>query len=894
MIGRLPRTKFHPPLPLGDLIPREQLLRTLHDALLTHPFTLLSAPAGYGKTTTLAALARAFPGLSLAWLSLEREDNDPLRFLTALLGALGYLDSSFQAQADGATAQSLLTDLTEPLAEMLPIVGSLINDVMASQLDPLVLVLDDLHLINDPLVLASLDYLLGRLPPQMRLVVSTRRMPSLALARLRARGQMAELGPGDLRFSLDEATLFLNGRLRLNISLADLISLHERTEGWPAGLRLLACSLDRAAAPDERASSIAYLLRTERHIFDFWADEVLNRQSETVRTFLLDTSILAELTVPLCRAVTGRDDAAAILEDLHRRNLFVAALDPFRTVFRYHALFAEFLRRRLERERPERAVELHRRAAEAQADTHPHRAIGHYLAAEMWDEAAALVERIGKGRLHRHWVNIPAGWSHAPPPSVYKAHPRLVHFLGVCTWLEGNVKGAMRLIERALHAFEELGDEQGQGEALTDLTLCALMEADLVASSEGVQRAPDFPLALPDRVQLLMGRAWLGLVRGDTAQAKANFDAAMALVRANDDQDAIYLLAMCLSALFIVLPGALEQIEYLARRITSSAEGTVSPALVAAEGLMAFTHMWRGRLEQGIQAGERALAVSRRLGGFPFVDIEVVTFMAVAHAARGDDVAAERFFDRLFHERKWVPLDEAYTAAYLYLLGRTRWMQGRLEEMRRVYAQMEAEANPREIPFAPTLRLMMRGLLAMAEHRYAEAEQVLRQAVEGELADPVVALFGSARLMLARLHLEQNRPHDALAELTSVLEECQRNGTPGLILKEGAAVVPLLRLAMERGVYAPFAAHLLHILGADEKPRPVRIPETGEVLTSREVEVLRLIAAGETNRAIAGQLLISPETVKSHVSRILHKMNVSSRTRAAVRARELGIVSAHS
>ena len=384
-------TKFQPPRLREDVISRPRLLATAYEALVSHPVTLLSAPAGYGKTTLLAELAqslsdlstsscidddrRAVQGLLLAWLSLEEEDNDPTHFLSALVASLRRADPKC-----GATAQSVISSLSTPSRDSRRVVGVLINDVVETVLGPLVLVLEDLHFISEAEVYGALDYLIERMPPQMRLMITSRHDPPLSLARLRARGQLAELRLADLRFSLDETGAFLNEKQRLELGSADLVALHSRAEGWPAGLRLLAGSLGRMASVTDRSAFVRHLARTDRHVFDFLADEVLKRQESEMRAFLLETSILPELTPALCQAVTGRSDASVVLEELNRRNLFLVALDEVSSAYRFHALFAEFLRERLAREMPGRIADLHRRAAEAERHVAPMRAIPHYLA----------------------------------------------------------------------------------------------------------------------------------------------------------------------------------------------------------------------------------------------------------------------------------------------------------------------------------------------------------------------------------------------------------------------------------------------------------------------------------------------------------------------------------
>jgi len=281
------------------------------------------------------------------------------------------------------------------------------------------------------------------------------------------------------------------------------------------------------------------------------------------------------------------------------------------------------------------------------------------------------------------------------------------------------------------------------------------------------------------------------------------------------------------------------------------------------------------------------LALNERLGGYPFVGLDATLTLAVAHIAQGHYAAADHFLDAALRQARQMPLSQGGATGVLGMVGHTRWLQGDLEEARRIYAQMCAAAHAPELPDAPASRLRMQGVLELAERRYAVAERTLRQAVTLEQRTPTaVILYGSARLLLAHLYRAWNRPTEALAELTPVLAECERAATPGFILQAGAAIVPALRLAVERGVHPTFAAHLLDLLGAGE-PRPVLVPATGETLTPREVAILRLIAQGLSNRAIAERLTLTEGTVKSHVHSIFGKLGVTSRTEAAAHARSI-------
>ncbi len=879
----LVRTKLQPPPPRSDAIHRPRLLTALHRATVPPQLILLSAPAGYGKTTLLSDFVIHN---QIAWLSLDEGDNDPALFLAYLIAALQRLEP-----ACGITAQALLAhpSIPNPGAQARRIIGALINDVLETISTPFALVLDDLHLIAEPSIHLALDYLLEHMPSSMRVVIATRRDPPLALARLRARGQLVELRAADLHFTLDETTVLLNEQLNLNLSPDDLSTLQTCTEGWPAGLRLLAGSLARIPTRVGRTAFITRLAHTDRHVFDFLADEVLSRQLPVVRTFLLKTSILPELTSALCNAVTGRSDAETILEDLDRRSLFLIAIpSPSSATYRYHALFAEFLRRQLAREMPEHVSELHRRAAEAQGT--PVQAIGHYLAAEMWEPAAQAIEQVYEQLLQQGLLNTLTGWIHALPQEVRDAHRDLTWLLGDCALLKGEVNVAQSLLEQTLQALEADGDKMQESAVLTDMATNAFMAGDLERASTLAHRALAHPAPRSGLVQLLMVRGWTGYFQGEWERAEADFAAALAIVEESDESFVWLVLAFYLHVPMALLPGGLERIEHFCHQATARVEEPVSPLQLVIEEELSFIHLLRGRLEQAIRAGERALAIKEQLDSFPFLGLDAVAYLAVIHAARRNYGAADRLFDNLFDQIEQVPMLQKSVSSYLYILGRTRWMQGHLEKARQAYTRLcEAEASS-ALPQAPMFRLMLRGLLEMAERRYAEAGRTLREAASLEQEKRLPTLARNARLLLAHLYLEQNHPQDALAELEPMLILCEQRGTPGIILQQGTIVVPVLRLAVEQGVCASFAAHLLDLLGVTREPKPVSVPDTGETLTRREVEVLRLLAAGASNRTIAEQLVISEGTVKSHVHHIFGKLNVRSRTEAAARARALHLI----
>jgi len=925
----LAQTKLHPPQLHGDLLARPRLLAALRQAIAAYRVTLLSAPAGYGKTTLLAqvisdlrfqisdlssrhtqaAICNLKFAIPAAWLSLDADDNDPTRFLSGLIAALQQLNP-----ACGSIAQTLLafSDAPtqppgDPAAKIRRVLGVWINDLVAALPEPFALVLDDLHLVGEPLVYVALEYLIDHAPPQMRVAIATRRDPLLPLARWRARGELAELRLADLRFTAEEEAEWINDCLRLNLSPGDLETLRAKTEGWPVGLRLTAASIERLRAPAARAAFIAQFAGADQHILDFLAEEVLKHVPARLRTFLLQTAILPELTAPLCAAVTHFDDAAELLQEIYRRNLFVVAASetqdegrrqkdasapssfiPHPSSFHYHVLFADFMRQRLAAEMPDQVVELHRRAAQAQ--TNPTRAIQHYLAAQEWDAAAEVIERVGREFLGQGWFATLDGWIRALPLAILDAHPRLALFAGQSAIQQGNTQTAQSELERAAKLAQARDDREELGEALAALAVVAFLRGDLMSSGALTLQASEYPLAPLPKSQMLMGRATLSLYTHDWEQAQADVASALALVMQSDQVEAWMVVALHLKPHFIVLPGMLDQIEYFCQQARPRFGNQASPLQMALAEAMTFVHVRRGRLDEATRTAQRALALKERLGGFPFVGTLSSTLLAAISVARGDYDAAERLFAPMLAQVEQAPMLRPARATVLHLIAWTAWLQGRLARVRDIYAQMGALEGSFEMPESPVLRLITRALIEMEERRYPTAERTLREAVELEKAIPPATAYASARLVLAHLYLQWHRPDDALVELGPLLAKCEREQILGYVLMRGAMVIPLLRLAIAHNVHAHCATRLLEALGVSIEPRPVRVPETGETLTAREVVILRHIAAGASNREIAQKLIIAEETVKTHVAHILRKLDVSSRTQAAACARALRIV----
>src|SRR5499425_3196688 len=438
-------TKFY--VPRAGFVPRPRLLARLSQGIGSG-VTVVSTPAGFGKTTVLGDWARR-SRRPAAWLSLDAGDNDPARFWRYVAAALGRARPGIDAPV-----VALLRGPQQPLLEA--VATAVINELTSVPGDgEVVLVLDDYHLVEAPSVHESVAFLLDRLPPGLRLVLSSRADPPLPLARLRARGQLAEFRAADLRFTVAETAAFLREVTGLDLPAASVAALQDRTEGWAAGVQLAALSLRGHADP---AGFIATFAGSHRYVLDYLTEEVLAGQPPQVLSFLLETSVLDRLCGPLCDAVTGRTGSQAMLEELDRANLFVVPLDGVRQWWRYHHLFADLLRARLEQKRPDKLPELHRAAA-AWHEEHglADDAIRHATAAGETRWAARLVERHVETLLRRSEAATLDRWLSALPAASVRARPRLCLAQAVTALLGGRLEAVEPLLDSAEREFAASG-----------------------------------------------------------------------------------------------------------------------------------------------------------------------------------------------------------------------------------------------------------------------------------------------------------------------------------------------------------------------------------------------------------------------------------------------------
>ena len=884
------QTRLNPPLLADHIVERPRLLHQLGEAVLTYRLVLISAPAGSGKSTLAASLAGADTQHQVAWITLDRADNDPVVFLTLVIMALRQPHPHL-----GETMLDLLGHLPDAHTRLPQLVSFLINDILALGNTPCILVLDDFHLIDDRSVYELLVDLIDHAPPQLHLVITSRYEPPLPLARWRVRGQLAEFHLPDLRFDAAEAAAYYNQQLMLGLTPAELAALQTRTEGWIAGMRLLAMTLNNLDDPARRSAFINQLSLSNRLIFDLLADEVLAYQPSELRDFLLQTSILGFLTPTLCAAVTANSQAPRLLEEAYRRNLFLTAVEDGNSVdtaYRYHDLFAAFLQRRLEQSQPDLLPELHQRAAAAQASRE--QAIHHLLAAHQWEAAADQIEQQGRAEISRRFVRRRlADWILALPESVRQMRPWLYLVLGVYWVGRGTTEQAEATLQQALTLFREEEDEPGQIEVL--VAECwrsgyMITPAILEELAAKIERSPQ--LVRPDQIAGYHATAqWYHLIQvhdwpGVTRHLRASFD----LAQQTGDLGVIMTVAgACGPELLFNDQGIAPLEAFVQWALSRIPQQQATHRLLLA--VPAYIHFYRAELDQAEAMIGEVDAYLKQIGGRAWMDGHVSWLCLSLLRIRRNFPAIASTIQEARTSMTANNVNRQFWSGLVYLQGRTAWERGDLVETQSCLAELP---HPQESPWYTTedaiRRALLQGLLALSARQFAQGEQYLHHAVELHRDVRHTMFLNDPRLVLAILYDAWHKPEDALAVLEPALIDIRQRGMPGVILQEGVSILPLMRMALAQGIEGDLLTPLIGILEGASESRSLLIPGSTEMLSPREAEVLRLLTAGESNREIAAELVITERTVKAHVTHILGKLGVTSRTQAVARSRELHLL----
>ncbi len=905
-------TKLYVPRWHPGQVSRPRLIERL-DQGTERKLTLVSAPAGFGKTTLLAEWLASFSASRrpAAWVSLDQSDNDPARFWAYFITALQKVKSEV-----GGNALSLLHSPQPPPIES--VLTTLINEINAIE-DDFALILDDFHVIDAQPIHDGITFLIDHLPPQMHLLIASRSDPPLPLARLRGRGELTELRAADLRFTPDEAAAFLKEVMGLDLSSGDVAALETRTEGWIAGLQLAALSM---RGREDVPGFIRAFAGDDRYIVDYLVEEVLQRQPERVRSFLLQTSVLDRLSGPLCDAVTDREDSKVLLETLERGNLFVVPLDDKRHWYRYHHLFADVLHAHSMEEQPDQIPIRHRRASEwFEQNGLPADAVRHALAAEDFERAAGLVELVVPAMRRTRQDETLSGWLKALPDELFRARPVLsAHYANELLRL-GQLEAAETRVRDAERWLDVSGDtgQRPQAPAVEMVVvneeefrslpiLIAIFRAvlaqalgDVPGTVKYARRALDLS---PEENHLGRGAAaaLLGLASwasGDLEAAHRTFADGMAsLQMAGNISDVIS--GTHVLAEIRVAQGRLHEAESTYQRSLQLATEQGEPVPLGTAVL--YTGLSELRREHDdLEAATQHLLTSKELGEYadlPENRSHWCVAMARIREAQGDLDGAIDLLDEA--ERLYIRGINPEVRPVAALKTRTWVAKGRLTEALGWVRERGLSADDdlsylREFEHITLARVLMAQYKSDRADRFIHEavgllERLLKAAEEGERTRSVIEIL----VLQALVHQAQGDIPLALAPLERALTLAEPEGYIRIFVDEGEAMRDLLRHATARGVASSYTRRLLSAFdkSAQSVSTPVNaaVADLAEPLTGREVEILRLIAAGMRNQEIADHLFISLSTVKRHIANAYGKLGVSHRIEAIAHANKLNLL----
>ncbi len=923
MILPILTTKLASPPLRQPQVARPQLVGQLRHGV-AGPLTLVSAPAGFGKTTLLGAALHAMAG-PVAWLSLDPADNDPSRFLHYLVAALQSVVPSVGASFRAALPSGAFQGGVPAMEALLTV---LIND-LASLTTDLVLVLDDYHVLDTPVIHAGMAFLLDHLPPHLHLVIATREDPPLPLARLRARGHLAELRGTDLRLTSEEAAVFLETVMGLQLEPNAHAALLARTEGWCAGLQLAALALRDAPHP---AQVITTLSGTQRYILDYLTDEVLSNQPDEVQDFLLHTAILDQLCGPLCdtllsaappSAVT-RGTSQAMLARLDVANLFIVPLDQERRWYRYHALFADLLRSRLTATFPDRVPALHRQAAQWYLDQVPAEgsgaiieAVRHALTAQDHAQVATVIEQYGASLIGQGYQAPLLAWFTQLPDHLVRTRPRLSITHAWLLNLAGQHQAAEERLMDAEAALATLLATNGAApELVADVqgnaaTIRAYLARHRGAVGDAIRQAqaalswlPETNAATRTATHLILGVSLLQA--DDLPAARQHLATATRLGETSGNRHAA-LAALGMLGEVMMSEGQLHQAaRHYHEAITDHLGPHGQPLPIAGDlylGLGRLLHEWNHLPEAAAQLTQ-ALTLGEQVANWWTIEGSTVA-LAWTRQMQGERTVARDLVRRA--EQLALRYEQVVEVSPLLALqARLDLVQGNLAAV--AHWVQHSGLRPTDTPTAarePLYLMLARAVVALG--RVDEALPLLDRLVvaaraAGRVCSEIAILVLHARAWHARADLVAAR-----ASLEQAVAVAEGEGYVRAFVDEGPPMAALLRATVAQGWRS---GYINHLIAAMPTPSTLPAPDAAhhhapppsrdatreaaspllEPLSAREITFLALLADGLSNREIADQLVITVGTVKWYLNHLYAKLQVRGRTQAIARARALGLI----
>jgi len=888
------QTKLYIPHSQPNLISRPRLIKHLEDGL-SRKLTLVSSPAGFGKTTLLSEWIHKC-GQPVAWITLDQGDNDPSRFLKYFITA-----ALQKNEAEiGEEIFSALQSSQPPKSDIL--LTGLLNEI-TEMTQPIVIVLDDYHVITEPTIQEMLTFIVENQPPQMHLVISSRADPPWPLARLRVHGELAEIRTRDLRFTTDEAATFLNNVMGLKLSPQEVASLEGLTEGWIAGLQMAALSM---RGRKDVSGFIESFSGTHRFILDYLVEEVLDQQSLTIQEFLLKTSILESLSGPLCDAVADREDSQIILTQLEQANLFLIPLDDERCWYRYHHLFADLLRIRLEHTQPEHTPTLHRRASEwFEQNGLIAEAVNHSLVANDFERVVRLFAGNTLAMIYHGESRTLVSWLEALPDEVVRSQPwfSIAHAWTLAYAGEFDaIETLLKETEKVLVGFDELVLSEVEYQRIVGhiAIIRSYTAARRGDSSRAAKQACKALQHLP--ADDLMERGYILTLLGAVLRTSGDFNAAteastkaIAISQATGDSQ-LSAVVLCDQAALHYSQGQLHKAAAICRDAEQISDkyagqsGRPLPVMgYAYIRLSAVLREWND-LETATGYAREGLELCKQWGQADFLVYSYIEVAKVLQAIGDMDGALDAIQTGkriASNVSPWPGFHVATQQARLWLV------QGKLEDVTR-WVQVSGLRNDDSLSFQYLFRYIVLARVLIAQGVFDEAAGLLSRLLEvAETARAMGCMIEILILQALALQAQGKIDH-ALTSLERALVFAEPEGYVRTFIDEGSSMGKLLQQTTAPGVAVGYVGKLLTALKKETKSKrqlgEVFSASIVEPLSERELEVLRLLKTHLSSTGIAEELTISANTVRTHIKSIYSKLNVHNRQDALQRAQELELI----
>ena len=892
-------TKLHIPPAGNNIVHRSELFEKLNIGL-SRKLILISAPAGFGKTTVVSDWIDQNK-IPTAWFSLDNGDNDPAVFLSYIISGIKSIHTAF-----GQGALALLNSPNAPSGES--IASLLINEILNINQNFL-LVLDDFHLINSSEVLKLITYLIEHIPGNIHIVILARSDPALSVSRLRSQHQMVELRSSDLSFSANNISILFNKKLKLGLSIDDVYSLETKTEGWIAGLQLTALSMQ---GRENISGFIQDLKGDNRYIMDYLMEEVLKIQTDDIKEFLLQTSVLEQMSAPLCNAVLNRSDSQSVLETLEKNNMFVIPLDTERTWYRYHHLFADLLKQRLHLREKKAITELHNKASEwFNSNSMPLLAIEHSIATRnfeksilflgktaesMWKNGQhtailnygdllpdELIKKNADFCLYYAWILIIAGQIQKAEPFLVSAEKITMQIINNNNSSKEDVNYNKKLLGKISVAFAYLYSLMANSQKIYDYSKTAMEN-----------------LSEDDPLWYSWGWYSIGnaeMVSGHLNESIAAFEKALAYGKKSGNIYLISTIVHNLASLEVrmaLYSSAYKKCSDLIIFMKESGYSQVSrsdPTYAGLYSLMAGIECLRADFEEALANIKIAYSLSINNPNNSHKVVMLLVYWLIT-IGRRDDAGMIKLINEIEDIIQQNTIAPAAIAIYIGMKGKMLIEQHELEKARHLFMEYGLGLD-KKISYLTDRAYFSFVLLLITELKFKEAEKILSELQTMAQAASRIDTLVEAKIIYAILYKQSGNKEKAIVNLIEALEAAACENILMYFIHYHSGISDLLK-----EVYNIQATTKTNIpkeltdklkLTIEKRDKVIKMSfEAG--LSARELDILKLIAEDLTNQGIADKLFISLQTVKTHVKMILLKLEVDSRIRAVTKAKELGII----